>query len=120
MSWLMIAGGFPMLFVLVFGAVGLVSALRYAWSPAPGRLGHIAATGMAVLFSALAGVAADLMMVTIRVNETPEWANSPDLHLILLAGLGESLAPAVLGFSILAVTALFVALGLRRAGPAWS
>lgn len=114
MSWLMIAGGMPMVVIVVFGLVALVAAARFAWTPVVGRLGHIVALSVAVLFASLAGVAADLIMVTIRVPSNPEWAQSPDLHLILLAGLGESLAPAVLGFSVLSVTALVTAIGVRR------
>lgn len=116
MSWLMIAGGAPMVLIVVFGLLGLVSAGRYAWAPVSARLGHVVALGIAVVFASLSGVAANLIAVSIHVPANPEWAQSPDLPLIVLAGVGEALAPVVLGFSIVSVQALFTAVGLRRAG----
>lgn len=116
--WFFVAGGFPMIFVLVFGLVALAAAARFAWRPEAGRLGHIAALCVSVLFASLAGVAAAVLAVSVKVPANPEWANSPDLPLILLVGLGEALTPAVLGFSFVAVVALVTAVGLRRLAPA--
>ena len=112
--WLMVAGGFPMIVIVVVGLLALVAAARFAWSPAPGRLPYIGALALAVGSSAIAGVAVDLVAVSTKVPANPEWADSPDLPLIVLAGFGESLAPAILGAGIVAVTALLVATGLRR------
>jgi hypothetical protein len=52
--------------------------------------------------------------VSVKVPANPEMAASENLPIVLLVGLGESLTPAILGAAIVAVTALLVAVGLRR------
>lgn len=114
MSWLLKAGGAPSFVTVVFGLVALVAAARFAWRPEPGRLAYIGGLGLAVLFASLAGVAADLAAVAVNVAGNEAWASSPELPVIVLMGFGESMAPAILGFSVLSVVALVSAVGLRR------
>lgn len=109
-----IAGGFPMVVVVVFGLVALGSAAHFAWSPVPGRVGHIAALCLSVLAASVAGVLACLMAVATNVTGNPEWASSPELHLILVAGVGESMTPGILGFAMVSAVALVTSVGLRR------
>ena len=109
--WLFVAGGLPMLFVLIFGLVSIGAAARFAHSPDPGRLGHLVALGVSVIFAALSGVCVDLIMVC---QHAPAMAAPGELGAVVLAGIGESLSPAVLGSSLVAVTALIAAVGLRR------
>ncbi len=117
--WLILAGGTPVLFVIAFGLIGVATAARYAWAPGDGRIGHVVGLATAVVLASIAGFAADLMAVSVNVTGNPEWASSPELPLIVLAGVGESMSPLILGFSLVAVTALLTAVGLRRApGPA--
>jgi hypothetical protein len=113
--WIIAAGGVPVLFVIAFGLIGLATAARFAWSPGDGRIGHVAGICTAVAFASLAGFAADLMTVSVQVTGSEEWSHSPDLPLIVLAGFGEAMSPLILGFSLVAVTALVTAIGLRRA-----
>jgi hypothetical protein len=114
MKWLMQAGGVPMWFVALFGLVALVSAALFARRPDARRLELIRQMTRATLFSVGAGVAADLATVMTRVPDHPEWSHSPDVHLIVMQGLGESMAPAILGFTLLALTAFFTGVGVRR------
>ncbi|MDP2309888.1 MAG: hypothetical protein Q8P18_27970 [Pseudomonadota bacterium] len=107
-------GGFPMIVIVVFGALALVNAARFAWAPSPGRVPYQVALGAAILFAGLAGTAVDLMTVALRVPATPEWAQSPDVGLIVLTGFGESMAPTILAMGALIAQSLLVALGLRR------
>jgi hypothetical protein len=104
-----LAGGFPMVFVIVFGLVALASAVRFALAPAPGRVGPIVAYGIAVLLVSTAGALVDAGVV-LRVVAQAEDSQVP----ILLVGLSESLSPPILGFSLVAVVALVTAVGLRR------
>src|SRR5688572_6809409 len=114
MTWF-VGGGFPMVFIAVFGAVALAGAVRFALHPIPGRVAPVVAYGLAVAFAAVAGVAVDLSTVT-RVVSSPDIA--PEMvSVILLVGISESMAPAILGFAILSVTALVTAVGLRRMPP---
>ena len=75
-------GGFPMVAILVFGAVALVNAARFAWAPGPGRVPYQVALGAALVFAGLGGSAVDLMTVAMQVPSNPEWANDPQVGLI--------------------------------------
>lgn len=114
MTWLMRAGGFPMWFIAAFGLVALVAAALFARRPDERRLRFIRWMSLATAFQVVAGVASDLAAVFTKVPGRPEWAESPKIHLIVMAGLGESMAPAILGCGLLSMVAFLVALGVRR------
>lgn len=118
MGWLMVAGGAPMIVIVLFGLVALFAAARFAYRPDRAQLPWLGGLCASVLFSIPAGVAADLAAVAVNVPNTPELADSPQLALIVLAGFGESMAPAILGFGLLSVVALVASVGLRRMGGA--
>jgi hypothetical protein len=109
-----LAGGFPMILITVFGAVAVVSAIRFVFAPSIGRLVHLCALCVALLSAGTAGVAADLRAVSVNVSADPEWATSDELPMVLLVGFGESMTPAILSLSIVACVALIAALGVRR------
>jgi hypothetical protein len=110
-----LAGGFPMVFVLVFGGVAIASAGRFAMQPVAGGARSIVAYGAAVAFTSIAGLAVDLAAVGYNVVEHPEWAaEAGGIGAVALMGLGEALSPVILGFALLAVTSLLTAVGLRR------
>ncbi len=111
--WFIMAGGFPMIVLLVVGAIALFGAARFAMTPIAGRLPYLGALALAVAATSIAGTCADLLTVSVKVPAAPELARE-DLPIILLVGFGESLTPAILGASIVAVIALLVAVGLRR------
>jgi hypothetical protein len=111
------AGGFPMWAILAFGLLDLVAGARFAFRPERRLLPVIAALGFAVLFSVFAGTAADFAAVGTQVPQRLEWADSPKVHLIILAGFGESMSPSILGFSLLSLVALECAMGLRKLAP---
>ncbi len=116
MSFL-VAGGFPMVFILVFGAIALAGAARFALRPTPGRVRPVVAYGAAVGLASVAGFAADLVAVSRAVASNPAWAGSDQLPIVLVVGFGEALSPVVLGAAVLAVVALLCAVGLRRLPP---
>ena len=88
-------GGFPMWFLLAFGALLLISGARFALRPDSARLRPVLALGAATLFTTATAICADLATV-------------------LLQGLAESLSPAILGCTVLTLAALCVALGCYR------
>ena len=107
--------GFPIWFVLVFGVLTLFSSARYAALPQPTRLPLLGALALATLFSTLTAVCADLAAVG---HHGPAYlAAHPELPLsgLLLQGAAESLSPAIIGFSLLMLAALLIALGCHRA-----
>lgn len=111
---LMRAGGWVMIFVLLFGGLTLAAAAWFAYRPEERHVGTIRALSSATVFSVLAGVFADFGAVFTKVPGNPEWAHDPDLPLIVMTGLGESMAPGILGFSMLALAWFVTAVGVRR------
>lgn len=109
-------GGVPMIFVLSFGALTLAAAVQFARRPMERLVGMIRGMSVATVFVVLSGVASGVVAMSTKIPQTPEWANHPQIHLIILAGLGESLTMAVVGFSFLAMAWLVTALGVRRMG----
>jgi hypothetical protein len=109
-------GGFPMVFVLIFGGLTMAAAIAFARRPMERMVGMIRGMSIATVFVVLSAVAAGFVAVSTNVPQTPEWANSPQVHLIILAGIGESLTCAIVGFSFLAMAWLITALGVRRMG----
>ncbi len=111
---LFLEGGFPMWFLLAFGALSLIFGARFALRPSAGRLRLAASLSLATLFTALTAVAADLAMVGHHVPEY--WTQHPEQSLasVLLQGFAESMSPAILGFTMLTLVALFIALGYYR------
>ena len=112
--WFIMAGGFPMIVLLVVGVIALVGAVRFALTPIAGRLPYLGALALAVAATSFAGTCADLLTVSVKVPASLDMASSENLPIILLVGFGESLTPAILGAAIVAVLALLVAVGLRR------
>src|SRR6185503_10758929 len=101
--------------ILVFGLLGMANAGRYAWAPGPGRLPYLGALGGVIGIAGVAGFAIDVMKVCLTVPSHPEWSKSPDVGLILVQGLGESLSPVVFATGFLLAHGLLIALGLKRA-----
>lgn len=111
---LMKAGGVPMLFVLLLGVLAVVAAVGFAWRPDEKRIGAVRALSLATFCSVGVGTCSDLAAVGQHVTGNPEWAHSPDLHLLLLEGFAESMSPGILGLSLLTIAWLVMAVGHRR------
>lgn len=92
----------------------LVVAVRFLLRPEPARLAVLRALSWAQVFTVVGGVSTNLATTckaTVRELERtgvlkPAW---------LVQGLGESLAPAGMGFTILAFVWLLIAFGVRKA-----
>jgi hypothetical protein len=111
---LMQAGGVGMWGVLALGGTSLVSAALFARRPERRRLGFIACMALATLgsltLSSITGFA------TVGIYASQMARDGQPVLPVLLAGAGESLAPAVLGLALLTVTAVVTAVGMRRLG----
>ena len=107
-------GGFPMWFLLAFGLAMLAFATRFAWAPASRTLRITCALAGATTFTTLTAVCADLASVG---HQAPGYVQAhPETTMVeaLLQGLAESLSPGILGFTMLSLAALIVALGFQR------
>ena len=108
------AGGMGMVAVLILGVATLLSSVLFARRPDERRMAVIRGLSVASGFAVLTAVASNVAAVMFKVPQNPEWSKSPDLHLIVMTGLGESLTPAIVGGAFLTITWVIVAVGMRR------
>ena len=111
---LFVEGGYPMWFLLVAALAALGAAASFAARPSPRRLALTRALSSTTLASILTGTAADVAAVG---HHAPEYlARHPNetLASVVLQGVGESMSPAIVGFSCLALACLLIALGIHR------
>jgi len=111
---LFIEGGFPMWFLLAFGLATLAFATGFAWSPVRRTLrttfGLAAATG----FTSVTGICTDLATVGHQAPSYLKAHPTETLVDVRLQGAAESMSPGIMGFTILSLAALIVALGFQR------
>lgn len=112
------AGGYAMWVVLLFGGITMTVAVMFALNPNEGRLGFIRGMSTATIFATLSGVAADIGATFRNTARNEEWHQYPDIVLSPMVGISESMAPAILGFSMLGIVWFTVAVGLRRLATA--
>ena len=105
-----VAGGWGIWFVILFAALALASSIGFVVRPVARKVPVVRALSVAMIFSILASVTNNFLTVMWVVAGDPP----PDLHLVVMQGLGEAVTPAILGFTVLAVVWLLVAVGTRR------
>jgi len=108
------AGGYTTAILLLIGLVLLVTAGQFVRAPTPRRLAFLRALSVAHVLFALGGVATNITVVLWAVVRAHEPGQPYDLD-ALLQGLGEAITPIGVGFTLLAVTWVLVAVGVRRA-----
>jgi hypothetical protein len=108
-------GGFPMWFILLFGAIALGFAALAVARPERRRLRFVRGMIATTAASTLTGVAAALGAVFHHVPE--RFGDKPDWPLITMTGLGESMAPAIMGFSLVTLACLLAAVAAGRLRP---
>lgn len=106
-------GGFPMFFLLAFGLAALASSVRFAVAPSQRALRTTLALSAATCCTTITGVCAALRVVGHHAPEFPETS----LAVVVMLGIAESLSPAILGFVMLSLISLIVALGVYRQSP---
>lgn len=107
-------GGFPMFFLLAFGLLTLAVAARYAFAPTSRGLRTTIGLGFATAFTTLTGTCADLAQVGHHAPDYQRAHPGTSFAEVLAQGMAESMAPGILGFTVLSLAALLVALGLHR------
>lgn len=105
-------GGLPMVFVVVLGLVGLVSAARFMRSPDRRKVAAVVALSVATACAAVTGVASDIMVFTHTVAQHEALLREGPA--VVLQGLSESMSPAILGGTLLCLTWMLMAVGFRR------
>jgi hypothetical protein len=112
-NWMQ-GGGWGIYFVLAFGLVSLAWGIGFALRPDQRREAALRSLSRATWLSMVSIVCLNLAAVGSRVPANPQWAHSPDLHLIVMEGIAESLVPAILGCALLSLVWLCVAVGQRQ------
>ena len=110
-------GGFPVFFLLAFGLTAMAFAVRFASAPSRRIFRTTLALCAATLLTSINGIFAAFSAVG---HQAPEYLKRhPDHSLaeVVLLGFGESMSPGILGFTILSLTALILAVGLWRQEP---
>ena len=107
------SGGMPMWFILAFGLAALGGAIFFAVRPDELRLGALRAMSWATLFASLSGFIA-AVATTLRYCVQLPPAEATNWHVFVMQGFAESYANLILGLSLLALTWLVIAVGLRR------
>jgi hypothetical protein len=107
------AGGWSMWFVLLLGLGSLAAAIWFLVRRQLGTLALVRALTLATLFAIASGLCANVAAVMTYASRN-ELAG-PHLVYAVTAGLAEAAAPGILGFAMLAISWLLVAVGTRRA-----
>jgi hypothetical protein len=110
-------GGGPMLFVLIFGLLTFAAAAAFAARGDRRRLGFITWMGLATALSVAGGICADLAAVGHHGLERCA-AHHIEASACLLVGLAESMAPGIVGFTLLSLAAMLAAVGMSRTARA--
>lgn len=108
------AGGFGMWVVLAVGVATLATAVMFARRPDERRMTLIRSLTWATVFAMLTALSSNVAAVMFKVPAHPEWSHSPDVHLIVMTGLGEALTPVMVGSAFLTLTWIVTAVGIRR------
>jgi hypothetical protein len=115
------AGGWVMWFLTLVGGLAVAAAARFALRPDATQLQRMRELNRALSWGVLTGLASDLATVGYTIPSRPDWAHSPDLPLLLLQGIAESMSPVLFGGGLLSIAALLTAAGhgrLRAQGTA--
>jgi hypothetical protein len=117
MATLVREGGFPVFFLLAFGLAAMAFAVRFATAPSWRILKTTLALSAATALTSINGIFAAFSAVGHQAPEYVKRHPGSTLGEVALLGLGESMSPGILGFTILSLIALIVALGVYRQDP---
>src|SRR5688572_33458047 len=97
---LMKAGGWSMWLVLIFGLATLVAATFVVFGRDLGKLALVRALTLATVFAVCTGLCSNVAAV---MTHAADYTDVP-VHLVVMQGLAESLAPGILGFTMLSIS----------------
>lgn len=106
--------GFPAFFLLAFGLLSLGFGVRFAFAPSRRLLRVTLALGGATLFTSLNGIFVAFFAVGHGAPQYLAAHPQSSAFEVVLLGIGESMTPGILGFTLLSLLALVLALGLYR------
>jgi hypothetical protein len=110
-------GGGPMLFVVIFGVLTFAAAAIFAARGDRRRIGFIIGMGLATALSVAGGICSDLAAVGHHGLERCA-AQHLEPAACLLLGIAESMAPGIVGFTLLSLAGMLTAVGMSRTARA--
>ncbi|HVX97843.1 MAG TPA: hypothetical protein VHK47_23215 [Polyangia bacterium] len=110
-------GGGPMLFVVIFGLLTFGAAALFAARGDRRRVAFISWMGVATALSVAGGIASDLAAVGHHGMERCAERHVEPVA-CLLVGMAESMAPGIVGFTLLSLAAMLTAVGMSRTARA--
>jgi hypothetical protein len=99
--------------VLALALLTMGTAFAFAVRPSGRRFGFLRPLSAATTFSIVSAMCAGIGATFLHACSVPE-ASPGNTIPTVMAGLAESMVPPILGFSILALSWLLTAVGLRR------
>jgi len=117
MATLVREGGFPVFFLLAFGLLAMAFAVRFATAPTQRVFRTTLALSAATLLTSFNGIFAALSAVAHHAPEYLQRHPGGSLGEVVLLGFGEAMSPGILGFTLLSLIALILALGVYRQNP---
>lgn len=117
MATLIREAGFPVFFLLAFGLLAMGFAVRFATSPSQRVFRTTLALCAATLLTSINCIFAALSAVGHQASDYLKLHPESSLSEVVLLGVGESMAPGILGFTLLSLIALILALGVYRQNP---
>ena len=108
------SGGYVMWLLMALSAVMIYLAVRFLLKPNPARLAVLRSLSWVQILVTLGGIATNLTTVCKSVRHEYELTGKVEA-IIIVQGIGESLTPAGMGFSLLGFVWLIIALAVRRA-----
>ena len=110
-------GGFPVFFLLAFGLLAMAFAVRFATAPSQRVFRTTLALCAATLLTSINGIFAALAAVGHQAPDYLKHHPGTSLPEVVLLGIAESMSPGILGFTMLSLVALIIALGVYRQNP---
>jgi hypothetical protein len=117
MATLVREGGFPVFFLLAFGLVAMAFAVRFAIAPSRRVFRVTLVLCVATLLTSINGMFAAFAAVGHQAPDYVQRHPGTSLSEVVLLGFGESMAPGILGFTVLSLVSLILALGVWRQNP---
>jgi len=117
MTTLIREGGFPVFFLLLFGLLAMAFAVRFATAPSQRVFRTALVLCVATLLTSINGMFAAFAAVGHHAPEYVTRHPGTSLPEVVLVGFAESMAPGILGFTVLSLVSLVLALGVWRQNP---
>jgi hypothetical protein len=100
--------------ILVLGLVCFGVAVSFMLKPSEVKLGFIRPLSVATTYASIVGVVTGLAVSLARISGLLGNGSAAGVSAEFLGGISEALVPSIIGFTLLTVSWIAVALGMRR------